>query len=62
MLSLTSLTKQTDVDLLQRVNAAELVELVVNLVEDQGLVVVRREVLHYVKHCRAGQRKNNTNI
>ena len=49
-----ALTKQADVDLLQRVDAAELVELVVDLVEDQGLVVVRREVPHNVKHCSVG--------
>ena len=51
-----ALTKQADVDLLQRVDAAELVELVVDLVEDQRLVVVGREVPHDVEHCRG----NNT--
>lgn len=48
----TILTKQADVNLLQRVNAAELVELMVNLVEYQSFVVVCREVLHNVEHCR----------
>lgn len=46
-----SLTKQADIHLLQRVDAAELVELVVNLVEDQSFVVVCGEVPHYVVHC-----------
>lgn len=45
------LTKQLNVDLLQRVHAAELVELVVDLVEDEGFVVVGRVVLHDVIHC-----------
>lgn len=48
-----TLTKQADVHLLQRVNAAELIELMVDLVEDQSFVVVRREVPHYVVHCRS---------
>lgn len=46
------LTEQADVHLLQGVDAAELVELVVNLVEYQGLVVVGGEVLHYVVNWR----------
>ena len=45
------LTEQADVDLLQGVHAAELVQLVVDLVEDQGLVVVGGEVPHDVVHC-----------
>ena len=48
----TILTKQADVNLLQRVNAAELVELMVNLVEYQSFVVVCSEVFHNVEHCR----------
>lgn len=52
------LTKQADVDLLQRVNAAELVEFVVNFVEYQGFVIVCSEVPHYVIHCRDRSFKN----
>lgn len=52
----TVLTKQADVDLLQRVDAAELVELVVHLVEYQGFIVICCEVPHYVVHCREGNR------
>ena len=55
----TTLTKQADVHLLQGVNAAELVQLVVDLVEYQRFVVVRREVSHYVIHCGGG---NNGSI
>lgn len=46
-----ALTEQADVDLLQGVDAAELVELVVDLVEDQSFVVICGEVLHDVVHC-----------
>lgn len=46
-----ALTEQADVDLLQGVDAAELVELVVNLVEDQSFVVICGEVLHDVINC-----------
>lgn len=46
-----ALTKQADVDLLQGVDAAELVELVVHLVEDQSFVVICGEVLHDVVNC-----------
>lgn len=46
-----ALTEQADVDLLQGVDAAELVELVVNLVEDQSFVVICGEVLHDVVNC-----------
>ena len=42
------LTKQLDVDLLQRVDTAELVQLMVNLVEDESFVIVGGVVLHYV--------------
>lgn len=56
------LTEQADVNLLQRVNAAELVELVVDLVENQSLVVVGREVPHNVVHCRADGDTHNTSI
>ena len=45
------LTKQLDIDFLKRMNAAELVKLMVDLVEDEGLVVVRSIVLHYIIHC-----------
>lgn len=44
------LTKQFNVDLLKRVNAAELVQLMVNLVEDECFVIVCGVVLHYVIH------------
>ena len=46
-----SLTKQVDVDFLQVVDAAELVQLVVDLVVDERPVVVGRVVLHDVVHC-----------
>lgn len=42
------LTEQLNVDLLQRVDTAELVQLMVNLVEDESFVIVRGVVLHYV--------------
>lgn len=42
------LTEQLNIDLLQRVDAAELVQLVVDLVEDQSFVVVSCVVLHDV--------------
>ena len=48
------LTEELDVDLLKRVDTAELVQLVVDLVEDEGLVVVGCVVLHYVIHCGGG--------
>lgn len=48
------LTEELDVDLLKRVDTAELVQLVVDLVEDECLVVVGCVVLHYVIHCREG--------
>lgn len=44
------LTKQLDVNLLQRVHTAELVQLVVDLVEDESLVIVGRVVLDDVVH------------
>jgi len=34
------------------VDAAELVQLVVNLVEDESFVIVGGIVLHYVVHCK----------
>lgn len=43
---INSLTKQFNVDFLERVDTAELVQLMMNLIEDEGLVVVCREVLH----------------
>ena len=43
-------TKEVDVDLLQVVNTAELVELVMNLVVDERFVVVGRVVAHDVVH------------
>lgn len=46
------LTEQLDVDLLQRVDTAELVQLMVNLVEDESFVVVSGVVLHYVIDCK----------
>lgn len=48
------LTKELDVDLLKRMHAAELVQFVVDLVEDEGLVVVSSVVLHYVIHWEGG--------
>lgn len=56
-MSRRDLTKELYVDLLKRVHAAELVQLVVDLVEDEGLVVVGRVVLHYVVHW-AGRRSS----
>ena len=43
-------TKEVDVDLLQVVNTAELVQLVMNLVVDECFVVVSRVVTHDVVH------------
>jgi len=43
-------TKEVDVDLLQVVNTAELVQLVMNLVVDERFVVVGRVVTHDVVH------------
>ena len=48
----TELTEQVDVDFLQVVHAAELVQLVVDLVVDQSLVVISREILHHLVHCK----------
>ena len=45
-----TLTEQVDVDLLQTVDATELVEFVVNLVVDESAVVLGRVVLHDVVH------------
>lgn len=44
------LTKQLDVHLLQGMGTAELIQLVVDFVEDQGLVVVCRVIPHDVIH------------
>lgn len=44
------LTKELNVDLLKRVDTAELVQLVVDLVEDERLVVVGCVVLHDIIH------------
>lgn len=44
------LTEELYVDLLQRVHTAELVQFMVNLIEDEGFVVVGGVVLHYVIH------------
>lgn len=52
-------TEQADVNLLKRVHAAELVQLMVHFVEYQSLVVVHRVVPHNVIHC-AGRRKRGT--
>lgn len=46
----SQLTEELDVHLLQRVHTAELVQLVVDLVEDESLVVVSRVVLDDVVH------------
>lgn len=45
-----SLTKQVNVDLLETVDATELVQLMVDLVVDESAVVLGRVVLHYVVH------------
>lgn len=47
-----TLTEQADVDLLQGVDAAELVELVVHFIKNQSFVIVCSEVSHYVVHWR----------
>lgn len=47
----TTLTKQLDVDLLQRVNAAELIQFMVNLVENEGFIIICSVVPDYVHHC-----------
>ena len=49
------LTEELDVDLLKRVDTAELVQLVVDLVENERLVVVGSVVLHYVIHWEEGE-------
>lgn len=49
------LTEELDVDLLKRVDTAELVQLVVDLVEDERLVVVGSVVLHYIIHWEEGE-------
>lgn len=36
-------------------DAAELVKLMMNLVEDEGLVIVCSIVLHYIIHCGEGE-------
>lgn len=46
-----NLIKELNVDLLKRVDTAELVQLVVDLVEDERLVVVGCVVLHDIIHC-----------
>lgn len=50
-----ALTKQLDIDFLKCVNAAELVKLMMDLVEDEGLVIVCSIVLHYIIHCGQGE-------
>lgn len=45
-----SLTEQLNIDFLKRVDTAELIEFMVNLVEDEGFVIVCSEVLHYIVH------------
>lgn len=49
------LTKQLDIDFLKSMNAAELVKLMMDLVEDEGLVIVCSIVLHYIIHCGEGE-------
>lgn len=56
------LTEQADVDLLQGVNTAELIELVVNLVEYQSFVVICGEVLHDVVNCRGENKTSYVNV
>jgi hypothetical protein len=43
------------------VNGAELVELVMNLVEDKGFVVIGRVVSDDVEHSRGSQKVDNLN-
>lgn len=52
------LTKELNVDLLKRVDTAELVQLVVDLVEDERLVVVGCVVLHDIIHWEEGETQN----
>lgn len=47
----SGLTKQLDVDLLQRVHAAELIQFMVNLVENKGLIIISSVVPDYIHHC-----------
>ena len=56
---MSTLTKKIDVDLLQVVHRAELIELVVYLVEDERLVVVGREVLHNLVHFEMKRREQH---
>lgn len=42
------LTKELNVDLLKCMHTAELVQFMVDLVEDEGLVIVSSIVLHYI--------------
>ena len=47
-----NLVKEIDVDFLKAMNRAELVKLVMDLVEDEGLVVVGRVVANDVENGR----------
>lgn len=46
-----TLTKQLDVDLLQRVNAAELIQFMVDLVENEGFIIICSVVPDCIHHC-----------
>lgn len=61
-LCLRQLTKQLNVNLLKSVYTAKLVELMVDLVEDEGFVIIRSVVLHYFHHYRGRGRKTNRHI
>lgn len=52
-------TKQLNVDLLQCVYTAELVEFMVNLVENQSFVIISSVVPHYVYHCKKRKKKSS---
>lgn len=54
------LTKQLDVDLLQRVHAAELIQFMVNLVENKGLIIISSVVPDYVHHCNKKSRYSSS--
>lgn len=54
------LTKQLDVDLLQRVHAAELIQFMVNLVENKGLIIISSVVPDYIHHCNKKSRYSSS--
>ena len=56
-----NLVKEIDVDFLKAMNRAELVKLVMDRVEDEGLVVVGRVVAHDVMDCIGREEIHNLN-